>query len=210
MSSLSVQPSASKVKGRPRSFDREQALVKALNLFWVRGYELTSVAELCSALEIKPPSLYAAFGNKAQLFLEAVSYYEEKYWDGARRQLELEPDVHQAIAGFFKTSLDILLSPAAPCGCLVVIAAAGVSPEDSEVSAPLKALRRQSHEVLMRRLQRGIDEGQLPASTNPATLATVFTTLLEGISVQLKDGAEPHELYAVGEYVMCLMPARVA
>ena len=64
-------------KGRPRTFDRAAALNRALNVFWRRGYEPASISELCAAMEINPPSLYAAFGNKAQLFMEAVQHYED-------------------------------------------------------------------------------------------------------------------------------------
>lgn len=73
--------SAPSRRGRPRNFDRNNALMAALGIFWRRGYELTSVGELCKVMDINPPSLYAAFGNKASLFLEAVDYYETTYWD---------------------------------------------------------------------------------------------------------------------------------
>ena len=71
-----------KQRGRPRAFNREEALRGALSLFWQQGYEPTSIAQLCDVMQINKPSLYAAFGNKSDLFLEAVDYYETTYWDG--------------------------------------------------------------------------------------------------------------------------------
>ncbi len=77
-------------KGRPRNFDRDKALLCALDVFWRRGYEPASIAELCQAMEINPPSLYSAFGNKASLFMEAVSFYEKTYWDAPSKKLMAE------------------------------------------------------------------------------------------------------------------------
>ena len=110
-------------KGRPRTFDREAALNRALDVFWRRGYEPATIAELCAAMEIKPPSLYAAFGNKAQLFMEAVQHYEDVYWDATWERMEDVPDVHEAMASFFRDAARILTSQEAPCGCLVILAA---------------------------------------------------------------------------------------
>ena len=86
-----------KLRGRPRTFDREAALRSALTLFWRVGYEPATISELCKAMGINPHSLYAAFGNKAQLFMEAVAYYETTYWDEAWLRLEQAQDIRQGI-----------------------------------------------------------------------------------------------------------------
>jgi AcrR family transcriptional regulator len=110
-------------KGRPRTFDRVAALDRALNVFWRRGYEPASISELCAAMAINPPSLYAAFGNKAQLFMGAVQHYEGVYWDAAWARMIEVPDIHEAMSGFFKDAGRILTSQDAPFGCLVILAA---------------------------------------------------------------------------------------
>jgi AcrR family transcriptional regulator len=130
------------IKGRPRGFDRNEALAQALDVFWQRGYEPASIVELCTAMGINPPSLYAAFGNKATLFLEAVNFYDRKYWDAARVAMGQEPDVYRGIASFFKEAAAILLSPLAPCGCLVVLAAINVSPDSTEVYEAVRSMPR--------------------------------------------------------------------
>ena len=88
-----------RAKGRPRSFDRAAALEKALRVFWTKGFAPATVAELCAAMGINPPSLYAAFGNKAQLFMEAVGHYERVFWDATWDKMGDVPDVRAAIGG---------------------------------------------------------------------------------------------------------------
>lgn len=198
-----------KPKGRPRSFDRDKALLRALDLFWRKGFEPASVAELCAVMEINPPSLYSAFGNKAMLFLEAVSYYERVYWQATWARLEDAPDIVQAIDSFFSEAADILLSPSAPCGCMVVLAAINVSAESSDVVSAVSQLRQEGKDLFGKRLARAVQDRQLPAQTNTAVLATVLNTLLEGMSIEAKDGATPESLKLIGQHaVRLLQPLR--
>lgn len=200
--------SGEKPKGRPRSFDRDRALLRALDIFWRKGFEPASVAELCAAMEINPPSLYSAFGNKAKLFLEAVSYYEKVYWKATWERLEEEPDITQAIDKFFSEAADILLSPSAPCGCMVVLAAINVSQESSDVVEAVSVLRQEGKDLFEKRLRRAVREQQLPTDTATAALATVLNTLLEGMSIEAKDGATPASLRATGQYASRLLPCQ--
>lgn len=197
---------AEKPKGRPRSFDRDQALVKALDLFWRKGYEPSSVAELCAAMEINPPSLYAAFGNKAKLFIEAVNYYERTYWKATWERLEETPDIREAVDKFFSEAADILLSPSVPCGCMVVLAAINVSADSADVVRAVSVLRQEGKDLFEKRLARAVQEKQLPHGTNTAGLATVLNTLLEGMSIEAKDGAEPGSMHMIGQHAVRLLP----
>lgn len=194
--------------GRPRGFDRDQALTRALDVFWRRGYELASVAELCSAMGVNPPSLYAAFGNKSKLFLEAVDFYEHRYWDATWEALEVEPDIHQAVANFFDASARILLSPQAPCGCLVVLAAVSVSDASVEVREAIDALRLEGKALFVKRLKRAVKEGQLPAQTELKSLAGALNTMLEGLSIQARDGLSTPEMRRLAAHAVRLLPAR--
>lgn len=196
-----------KPKGRPRSFDREQALKKALDLFWRKGFEPASVAELCSAMEINPPSLYSAFGNKARLFIEAVNYYERVYWQATWERLEETQEITEAIDRFFSEAADILLSPSAPCGCMVVLAAINVSAESADVVKAVSVLRQEGKDLFEKRLARAVQEKQLPAKTNTAALATVLNTLLEGMSIEAKDGSSIESLKSIGQHASKLLPA---
>ena len=198
-----VQP---KSKGRPRAFDRDAALVRALDVFWRRGYELASVAELCAAMAINPPSLYAAFGNKATLFLEAVDFYERTYWEATWARMKTEPDIHRAIAAFFKEAAHILLSPQAPCGGMVVLAAVNVSPESVEVSSAIAKLRQDGKNLFLQRIKRAIKDGQLPTKTDAKSLAAALNTLLEGMSLQARDGLTQSEMARLAAHAVRLLP----
>lgn len=194
--------------GRPRGFDRDQALTRALDVFWRRGYELASVAELCSAMGVNPPSLYAAFGNKSKLFLEAVDFYEHRYWDATWEALEVEADIHQAVANFFDASARILLSPQAPCGCLVALAAVSVSDASVEVREAIDALRLEGKALFVKRLKRAVKECQLPAQTELKSLAGALNTMLEGLSIQARDGLSTSEMRRLAAHAVRLLPTR--
>ncbi|MBJ3816152.1 TetR/AcrR family transcriptional regulator [Shimwellia pseudoproteus] len=195
-------------RGRPRNFDRDNALIRALEVFWHSGYELASVGELCKVMAINPPSLYAAFGSKAGLFLEAVNFYETTYWDAHWAQLLAENDVHQAIANFFHQAAFTLTSQQAPCGCLVVLAAINVSPESAEVYQAAKALRERGKGYLSQCLQAGVDRGQLPGDTDVRGLAMTLNTLLQGMSVPAQDGVSRETLDLVARHAVGLLPPR--
>lgn len=189
-------------KGRPRNFDRDQALVRALEVFWRRGYEPASIVELCQAMEINPPSLYATFGNKAALFIEAVHYYEKTYWDAPAQSFMAEPDLFRGIAVFFRESARILLSPDSPCGCMVVLAAINISAEATEVIAAIRELRMTSKQMFADRLQRAIHDRQLPADTDILALAGALNAMLEGLSIQARDGLSVQELERIAAHAV--------
>lgn len=194
-------------KGRPRNFDREKALTQALDVFWRRGYEPASITELCRAMGINAPSLYATFGNKASLFLEAVQFYEAKYWDAPSKKLVEGADLYHDIDGFFRESARILLSPDSPCGCMVVLAAINVSENAEQIIKAIRELRFAAKSLFAERLMRGINEGQLPADTDVPALAGAFNTMLEGLSIQARDGLSQSELERIASYAVRLLPS---
>jgi len=193
-------------KGRPRNFDREKALTQALDIFWRRGYQPASIAELCKAMGINAPSLYATFGNKASLFLEAVRFYEAKYWDAPSRKFEEEPDLYRAVAEFFRDAAHILLSPDTPCGCMLVLGAINVSEDAKEVTKSVRELRFVTKGMFAKRLMRGLAEGQLPADTDIPALATALNTMFEGLSIQARDGLSQSELETIASHAVRLLP----
>lgn len=193
---------AQRAKGRPRCFEREHALVQALQVFWKRGYEPASIAELCKAMQIKPPSLYATFGNKAKLFLEAVQYYEKTYWDAPARAFMAEPDLRSGIDTFFRKSARILVSPDSPCGCMVVLAAINISEEAEEVIAAIRELRQETKQMFANRLKKAVQDGQLAADTDIPALAGALNTMLEGLSIQARDGLSPSELERIAAHAV--------
>ena len=199
-------PAGTRGRGRPRSFDRDAALSRALELFWKRGYEPVSVAELCTAMGINAPSLYAAFGSKAGLFLEAVNYYEQRYWTEPSRRFMEEKDFYQAVRNFFSEAARILLSPDTPCGCMVVLAAVNISEQEEDIIRTLQRLRFGTRQMFAERIRQAVADEQLPADTEADVLAGVFNMFLEGMSFQARDGMSAAELEETASYAVRLLP----
>jgi AcrR family transcriptional regulator len=192
------------VRGRPRSFDRQAALRRAMEVFWRRGYEGAAVSDLTRAMGINAPSLYAAFGCKEALFREAVALYNAT--DGAMtdRALEAAPTARQAVEDMLRVNAAAYANPRRPPGCMVTLAANIGTPEGAEVREFLAQCREEGEDALERRLARGVAEGDLPESTDIAALAAFYYTVLQGLSIQARDGASRKALSAI---VDCAMAA---
>lgn len=193
-------------RGRPREFDRQKALDRALKIFWEKGYEPASVSELCAAMEINPPSLYAAFGNKSALFLEACRQYERTYWSLPNERLMAEQDVYKAIGDYFESAARILLSPDAPCGCLITLGAVNISPAELEIISELKNMRNETRTLFANRLRMAIQSGQIPSDTDVPALSGALCALLEGLTLQARQGLFLSELKAMAAFASRLLP----
>jgi AcrR family transcriptional regulator len=191
-------------RGRPRSFDREAALRRAMEVFWRRGYEGTAVSDLTKAMGIKAPSLYAAFGCKEALFREAVELYNATEGAATDRALEAAATARQGVEEMLRVNAVAYVNPGRPPGCMVTMAATIGTPESGEVREFLARCRREAEDALKRRLARGIAEGDLPMETDIAALAAFYYTVLQGLSIQARDGASRKQLSAI---VDCAMAA---
>jgi AcrR family transcriptional regulator len=196
---------ANRTRGRPRSFDREQALERAMEVFWRHGFEATSISDLTAAMNINPPSLYAAFGDKERLFLEAVERYGCR-GPSAQAILDDAPSAHAAVERLLQAAAREFTNRAHPPGCMVISAATNCSAGSAHIQAALAKLRRESEASLKARIERGIAAGELPARTHGAALARFYVTVLEGMSVQARDGASRKSLLATAETAMRAWP----
>ncbi|AUX40992.1 TetR family transcriptional regulator [Sorangium cellulosum] len=195
-------------RGRPRAFDRDTALDAALQVFWRHGYDATSLSELTAAMKISPPSLYAAFGSKKGLFLEAVDLYARRYGEGARRALEDAPTAKAAVTHLLMQSAAIFSAPAHPFGCFIALGAVNCAPGSAEVEAALRERRAASGAALRERIARGIEDGELPPGTDAAALARFYGAVIQGMSVQARDGASREALESVARAALLAWPAR--
>lgn len=196
-------------KGRPREFDRDAVLHRALEVFWKRGFEPAKVTELCRAMGLNPPSLYAAFGSKQQLFLEAVDYYQKTYWEAPIQRYLNEPDICRATDEFFRTAARILRSPETPCGCMVALSAINISPDETAVINEIHKRRMAVRAMFTERLLRAVKDGQLPPETDAAALAAAFHTMAEGLAMQARDGLASEDLERMAAFAVRLLPASV-
>ena len=159
-------------RGRPRAFDRDTALQRAMDVFWVRGYEGASLAALTEAMEIRPPSLYAAFGSKEGLFREALAHYLGQHGRYRRDVLDGAPSAREGVAELLRETVARFCSDEFPRGCLVVLAALTGTPESEAVRDALSAERGESIRLFRERMRRGIADGDLAADTDVEELAT--------------------------------------
>ncbi|MFI8894369.1 TetR/AcrR family transcriptional regulator [Streptomyces paradoxus] len=193
-----------KSRGRPRSFDRETALEKALLAFWEHGYEATSVSDLTRVMDIGAPSLYAAFGDKRSLFEEVVLMYGTKYGSIADRALAEEPTARDAVERTLREAATSYTEPGHPHGCLVVHAATNCS--TPEVEESLRDRRNANIAAFESRIRADVAAGVLPPATDAAALARHTGAMIQGMSQQARDGASREELEAVAEIALSIWP----
>lgn len=194
----------SRPRGRPRSFDRQTALEKALIAFWEHGYEATSVSELTAAMGIGAPSLYAAFGDKQALFAEVVREYGARYGSFGDRALAEEPTARAAVERMLREAAVAYTVPGRPHGCLVIHAATNCTTPHVEES--LRGRRNADIAAFARRIQDDVDAGRLPADMDVAALARHTGAIIQGMSQQARDGASREELSVLAEIAMAIWP----
>lgn len=188
--------------GRPREFDRNQALRQALELFWARGFETTSMADLVAALGIASARIYAAFGSKEALFREAIELYESHEGGFADRALAEEPSARAAIARLLDEAVQLYTRPGQPLGCMVVSSAVNCSSDNDGVRQWLAEHRRARTASIVQRLQAAVQAGELAGHGDATSLGDYYSTVLHGLSVQARDGASAEQLRKVVELAM--------
>jgi AcrR family transcriptional regulator len=192
-------------KGRPLSFDRDAALHSAMLLFWQHGYEATSLSDLTAAMGVTPPSIYSAFGDKKQLFRQAVSRYlsgpvtSQSIIDSAATAREAAKALlHAAAVGFTGTHT--------PPGCLLASAAISCSEDAVDVREELAAIRRKIEASLKKKIDSDMSSGLLPPGTDAAALAGHTMAVIQGMSTLARDGAKRDKLKRVTETAMRAWP----
>lgn len=197
-------------RGRPRSFSREDALRRAMEIFWDKGFDNTSLADLTRVMGLNPPSLYAAFGSKAKLFLEAVDLYGRTDGAGIWEFLDSAPTAKDAVHDLLRRSAENFTQWDEPRGCMVVLSAPQMEGGDAAVCDGLKARRLEKQVALQQRLERGIAEGDLPRGTDCDAVAAYVTAIQHGMSIHARDGASRQTLVAIADCCAAGWEAMVA
>src|SRR5260221_703346 len=191
--------------GRTRQFDVDEAVDRALEVCWARGYEGATLPDLTRAMGINGPSLYAAFGNKEQLFRKALDRYQTgpmSFLTEALRKPTARAVVQAIFSGFVRMQRDRDKAR----GCLVVSGALACGQEAETVRRKLVQLRQAIVTALQERFERAVQEGDLPAGTECATLARYTATVLNGLAVQAASGTTEKELRLVSALAMQVWP----
>ncbi|MDS7968106.1 TetR/AcrR family transcriptional regulator [Acinetobacter sp. V117_2] len=187
--------------GRPREFDREEALVKARDFFWLHGYEGTSMSDLVEVLGIASARIYKAFGSKEALFREAVNHYENNEGNFALNALK-QKNIKDAINQLFEDALTLYTQTNHSYGCMVVSAASVLGEENQAVLEWMKAQRIARGQSLVERFVQAKSDGQLVADADPKTLGQYYALVLHGLSVQARDGYSQEELATVISFAL--------
>lgn len=194
--------------GRPRAFDSDRALDRALEVFWRQGYEGTGISDLTKAMGIKnAPSLYNAFGNKEQLFIKVLDHYAEGPARYIREAFD-QPTARAAVEALLHGAADATTDPDHPRGCITVQGALACSPGAEAARDELVARRAAGETALRERLLRARGNEELPAGTDADGLARYFATIYQGIAVQAAGGATREQLHQIVDTAMTVWPQR--
>ncbi|MER5530824.1 TetR/AcrR family transcriptional regulator [Streptomyces sp. NPDC002677] len=192
--------------GRPRSFDRDEALEGAIAVFWEHGYEATSIALLTKTVGIGAASLYAAFGDKRALFLEALDRYLGTYGAFTARALAEEANARAAVERLLREAAAAYTRPDRPHGCLLITAATNCSPQSADMADRLRHLRAAGVRALEDKIAAASPD-ELPARTDAHALAAFYSAVLQGMSAQARDGAERSDLERIAEAALRAWPS---
>lgn len=195
-------------RGRPRTFDRSTAIEQAMKLFWDRGYEGTSFDDLVGAMNIGPSSFYHEFGSKEQLYREAVDYYLSAYLAFFPRTLSTRQDARVTFEALMKESATFLTNGTSPAGCMISLAGTHLPPDLQSVADFTKGIRKSSEQAMVKRLRKGISDGELPSDTDVKEIAGYFSAVICGMAVQARDGASRKQLLAIVRLAMRGWPSR--
>jgi AcrR family transcriptional regulator len=193
--------------GRPREFDVDEALDSALQVFWRKGYEGTSLTDLTEAMGITRPSLYATFGNKEELFRKVLDQYDNTCLAFTREAMS-EPTARAVVERLLYGHADAQTDPPHPPGCLGMNGALACSEEVEPIRQELIGRRLASEAALQRRLEQAKAEGDLPAGADPAGLARYVMTVAQGMAVQAASGADREALHQVISTALMAWPSR--
>jgi AcrR family transcriptional regulator len=195
-----------KPRGRPLAFNQEEALNKALNVFWSHGYEGTSMAELTEALGINKPSIYAAFGNKEALFRKALTRYRVGPVAFVGEAMKA-PTARQAVENLLAKAVDFFSNKSMPSGCMIVQGALTCGQSSSAIQQELIAYRGNFETTLINRFELAKAQGDLSPEVNSKQLAKYIATIHQGMSVQATSGATREELLAIVAMAMKSWPS---
>jgi AcrR family transcriptional regulator len=190
-------------RGRPRSFDRDAALRRAMEAFWTKGYDAVSLEELLAAMgRLTPPSFYAAFGSKEQVFREAMELYCHTEGAPISSALADGATARASIEAMLLTAADALTQRGKPCGCMVSTNWSACSPRHAAVRDLLGELRTTRRKRIQDRLRHGVRAGDVPPQADISAMARFYSMTLDGFSIEARDGSSRKVLRTLAKGAM--------
>ncbi|GAA4917471.1 TetR family transcriptional regulator [Stackebrandtia albiflava] len=192
-------------RGRPKGFDQAEVLENAMRVFWEDGYEGASLTALQEATRLSPPSIYHSFGSKEGLYRACLDHYQGRHGSPVDA-MRAEPPGPEGLRRLLSTAAAEYTSPDQPAGCMISTAALTVGPQHDAVAGQVAARRATSLGLVRDYLAQARRRGTLPESADPAALARYFGAIMQGMSVQARDGATREELEAIADIAMAAWP----
>ncbi|SFB65105.1 transcriptional regulator, TetR family [Rhizobium sp. NFR07] len=196
-------------RGRPMSFDREEALEQAMGVFWRKGYIGTSMNDLTAAMGIASPSLYAAFGSKEKLYHEALNHYVSLHQEAVARIMEM-PTARESVEGLLRNAVSAFSRTSFPSGCMLEQTAGEAGDLSPEIDVSLSNLRAANDANFLSRLRKGIEDGDVAACTDASAVAAFYATVRKGLSLSARGGTGTDELNTVVTSAMKAWPKLIA
>ena len=191
------------VLGRPREFNRDEALQIAVKLFCKHGYEGVSIADLTQAMNISPPSLYAAFGGKEALYREALEVYLQR---ADLPHFENKGPVRNQVEDLLRDTVRAATDSSYPAGCMITAGMLNCGAEYQALAGTLTELRNVRRQEFARHLRQAVDRGALPPDIDTDATSRYIAALMQGIAIQAKDGASQAELLAMVDVAISHWP----
>lgn len=199
-----------KGRGRPKTFDRDDALDKALHLFWQHGFEATSMADLVAATGAKAPTLYAEFENKEGLFRAVMDRYMDSFAEQRARALNCPGrSAQQGIEDFFRTTAACFTDGKKPSGCFIICTSSALAASSSDVARMLHARHHAMEATLHDFLHQRQVQGELAAALDVSQVAEYLACVLQGISVRAREGASTEDLSRIIDTLMRQWPTLI-
>ena len=206
-----TQSCAKKGRGRPKVFDREAALDKAMTLFWQYGYEATSLSDLVEATGAKAPTLYAEFVNKEGLFRAVLDHYITHFASKNEACLFCdEQSVVEALRNYFTAVATCFTSKDTPAGCFMINTSAALAASSKEIAKTIKSRHAVQEQTLNQFLQLRQSRGEIPAEKNVTELALFLSCILQGMSISAREGASFDTLMQITDTTLRLWPQMIA
>jgi len=202
---ISMESKSSRSPGRPRTFDRDNVLDRAVTTFWTNGFNGSSLDDLTETMGIGRPSLYATFGSKHGLFMEVIDRYAATFGCQPVNALQGEPDINKAVSAFFEASIRCVTSRDGPKGCLIASVATVEAEQDEQVRDKLIGMLAETDRVVADRFIAAQDQGQISRKSDPRALARMVISITHSFATRARFGASRKELSRLAKDFMALL-----
>jgi TetR/AcrR family transcriptional regulator, copper-responsive repressor len=195
-----------KTRGRPRSYDPEAALTQAMETFWKSGYAGTTLDDLSAATGMNRPSLYAAFGDKQDIYIKAYRKYRARMRDEFKPIMEAPGPIRTVLRRIFEAAGDLYLSgPDGPRGCFSVVTAASEAVADPEIRKLVVEAIAALDDTFAALFAKAIASGELPPTSDARALGEAATATIHTLAIRARIGASRTDLHALADAAVAMI-----